>query len=75
MCVSFFLRLGPTFLFYLELVQKEGKKRQPFILLLGSRKDPSQAFVIIDVLAVEQPYLVKVMCALRFYVLDLPYPN
>ncbi|KAJ8048391.1 hypothetical protein HOLleu_00682 [Holothuria leucospilota] len=48
---------------YLQEIQADGNKRQPFLLLLGLRLSPSQVFLIIHGLAVEQPTLFKAIDA------------
>jgi hypothetical protein len=50
---------------------------QPFVLALGDRSGPSQAFVIIERNAIEFPSLLKAVdcCFKVFYVLDVAYPT
>lgn len=70
------LQVGTNIPDYLQTVQNGGIKRQPYILMLGTRLNPSQFFVIIEGLALEQTSLLKAMdaCFSAFYVLDLIYP-
>ncbi|XP_064635514.1 uncharacterized protein LOC135492800 isoform X1 [Lineus longissimus] len=49
---------------------------QPFVLALGDRTSPTQAFLIIEKNALEYPTLLKAVdaCFKAFYVLDIEYP-
>ncbi|XP_030834294.1 uncharacterized protein LOC115921202 [Strongylocentrotus purpuratus] len=53
----------------------EDERRQPFVLLLGERSRPAQAFVIFEGRAMAAPSLLKAidLCFKMIYVFDVEY--
>lgn len=59
-----------------EIVENRNRK-QPFVLILGDRKQPCQSFVIVEGTALPAADIMEAVdiCFKSFYVLDISYPS
>lgn len=73
----YFWQVGTNLPAYLDQRHDGVQAIQPSVLVLGTRQEPSQSFVIVDGLAIEASSLLKAVdiCFKAFYVLDVCYPK
>lgn len=61
---------------YLKELEKAGSRKQPYVLILGDKLNPSQHFLIIERLVLPQSSTTAAIdaCFKAFYILNFEYP-
>ena len=72
----FHFQVGTNLPDYLHGLEKDGGRKQPFVLLLGDKLSPSQVFVIIERTALLQNSVLSAVdaCFKAFQILNFEYP-
>lgn len=62
---------------YIEGIQNNTHRKQPFVLIMGERNHPTQSFAIIESSALPAVDIIEAIdiCFKSFYVLDISYPS